>query len=293
MTSNFPEVSVVLANLNGMPHLRRAVASVAGQSFGSWEFVFVDTGSIDGSGQAVLDLAAQDDRVRAFTLPEIMNYPAAINYGIERCRGRFIARIESDDAWLPSKLERQVSFMNEPANARVGICGADAWLVDGAGRRIGLKRYPKCPTACRRAIWYRNPLCHSSVLCRRQVFQDAGLYDADKYLVEDLDLWLRISAQWEIANLDETLVEYRIWPGSLTARRLAEIARLSRKVRREAAKRREITATWPANMVHWLSYLAPAIPPNWVRWGFGTFIRLVEKIDNDSGRRNRAKTSQC
>src|SRR5687767_2099978 len=100
-----PLVSIVLANLNGARYLPEALRGILCQTFTNWELIAVDTGSTDGSPEYFETWAKKDPRVRPVLIKQLLNYPAAINLGLGLTRGAFIARVESDDVWLPTKLE--------------------------------------------------------------------------------------------------------------------------------------------------------------------------------------------
>jgi len=133
--------------------------------------------------------------------------------------------------------------LKSPIRADIGVCGSDVRLINEAGLVMALKRYPRIDAECRRAIWYRNPLCHSAVLVRRAVFDTCGGYDARFIYAEDLELWFRVARRWQLNNLPESLVDYRVWPGSLTTRKLRRLAWVSLQIRRKAA--RELGCSMP------------------------------------------------
>jgi glycosyltransferase involved in cell wall biosynthesis len=274
-----PLVSIVLANLNGAQFLGEALESVIAQSFSNWELIAIDSGSTDGSPDLLQSWAHADPRIRPLLLKELLNYPAAINEGLRMSRGAYIARLESDDIWLKHKLERQIQLLKALESSNIGVCGSDAMLMNSEGEIVGCKRFPRTHEACIAAIWYRNPLCHSAIVARREIFETVGEYDESKFLVEDLDLWFRVMRFWRFANIPEPLMQYRVWQGSLTDQKMREIARLTRKLRREAKEQHGVRFSWKAWVVYLLSYGAGIIPPQWVRHGFQWF---VDKLDHEN-----------
>src|SRR5215211_4851514 len=126
-------VSVVVPIYNRSSYVRAALDSLRAQTYVHWEAIVVDDGSTDGSGEVVRDLAAEDERICPYR-QENRGAAEARNAGVERAKGEFIAFLDSDDAWLPEKLERQLAAWRE------GVLYSDAYLVapDGTpGRRIG------------------------------------------------------------------------------------------------------------------------------------------------------------
>jgi len=276
-------VSVVLANWNGVRFLGGAIESVVRQTFGDWVLIIVDTGSTDGSRAILNGWAAADRRIRPILMPRRLNCPAALNIGLSQAHGRFVARIESDDLWLPNRLEEQIAFLDRPSQARVGVCGADVLLIDESGRALGTKRYPRSHEACLRAMWYRNPFCHSSVLVRREVFQTCGGYDEASIPCEDLALWFRVGRIWELRNLPRPLASYRVWPGSLTSRKLRSLVWRSYRLRREAVRnlgyrRPPLAALYSAS-----SLGANLLPPKLVRRLFQLLLSVLGEPDASAG----------
>jgi glycosyltransferase involved in cell wall biosynthesis len=253
-----PRVTIVLANWNGGRYLDEALASVVAQRYADWRLVCVDTASTDRSRQILENWAARDPRIEVICLPERLNYPAAINAGIRRAETEYIARIESDDVWHPAKLARQLGFLD--ANQGVGVCGTDVALIDDLGRLRGVKRFPRAHGECLRAIWYRNPFCHSSVVLRRRVLETCGSYDEQSYLVEDLDLWFRAGRRWQLRNLAEVLVGYRIWWGTLTQTRMRVIVWRSYRQRVDRAVSYGYHCPWTAR-AYGVATLAAALLP--------------------------------
>ena len=274
-----PLVSIILANLNGAAYLDDAIRSVLSQSFIDWELIAVDTGSTDGSQTILRDLASSDHRVLPTCLPNVLNYPAAINFGLRLAQGDYIARLESDDLWMPNKLQEQIKFLSQPENSGVGVVGSDALLLNSKQEIIGCKRFPRTHKACTSAIWYRNPLCHSTIICRREAIAQVGGYDESKYLVEDLDLWFRIAQSWQLANIPMVLVCYRVWEGSLTTRRMMRLARITRKLRRDASRKYGVRFSWQAWIAYYASYCAGFVPAKHIRRGFQWFVDTVGDLD--------------
>lgn len=253
----------MLANWNSARFLHDAIESVVRQTFGEWEAIIVDTGSTDGSRAILERWAATDNRIQIILIPHRLNCPAALNIGLAEAKGEFVARIESDDLWQPPRLERQVAFLDCSSRTQIGVCGTDALLINDSGRVLGTKRYPPKHQDCLKALWYRNPFCHSSVLLRRDVFTRCGGYDNTFPLVEDLELWFRAGRQWELCNLPEPLVCYRVWPGGLTSRRLRTLIWSTYRVRSRAV--RELGYTRPRlAALYSLASLGAALLPAWL-----------------------------
>jgi glycosyltransferase involved in cell wall biosynthesis len=202
-----PRVSVLLPVWNGEPFLVAAVESILRQTLSTFELIVIDDGSTDGSAAIAEEFARVDDRVRVIRRPHD-GLSAALNSGIAAARGEYIARMDADDISVPQRLEKQVAFLD----AHPACVAAGAWIevVDEAGLPLGLtthgETHGEISAALLRGI---SPLAHPTVVMRRDVLRGAGGYDARLYPSEDFDLWFRLAANGELANLGEVLLRHR------------------------------------------------------------------------------------
>jgi glycosyltransferase involved in cell wall biosynthesis len=199
--STEPLVSVVLLNQNNAPFVGEAIESVVLQTHRKWEMIIVENASTDDSWEVIQAWMKRERRIRAIRLSRAVGIPAGRNMGLDLARGAYVAPLDSDDAWLPGLLCRQVEFMERVENAEIGVCGANSILIDCEGKEIGRKEYPQTDAECRRAFWYRNPCCHCAVLVRRICFEQFGVYDESFALAEDLELWMRLGQTFRLRNL--------------------------------------------------------------------------------------------
>jgi len=132
----------------------------------------------------------------------------ALNLACARARAPLLARLDADDVCLPARLERQRAFLE--SNPAVAVVGGAIGLIDASGRRFGTARFPERPAAIARQLRVRNCLAHPAVLMRRAVFEAVGGFREAFDLAEDYDLWLRVSERWQLANLRDEVLLYRV-----------------------------------------------------------------------------------
>jgi glycosyltransferase involved in cell wall biosynthesis len=178
----------------------RALASVVGQTCAVDETVVVDDGSTDGTAAAI---RAAFPQVNVIEQPN-RGVSAARNRGIAATSGEWIAFLDSDDAWQPRKVERQLATLAAQPDAR--LCHTDEiWIRNG--RRVNPRR-----RHAKSGGWiYRNclELCvvsPSAAMVRRDAFADVGLFDEALPVCEDYDLWLRLCSREPVAYVNEPLV---------------------------------------------------------------------------------------
>ncbi|HCU69871.1 MAG TPA: glycosyl transferase [Desulfomicrobium sp.] len=192
-------VSVIIPTHNRADVLGRAVASVLAQSRPDLELIVVDDGSTDRTAEV---LAGFDDPRLTGMRQENKGVSSARNLGIAASRGRYIALLDSDDYWLPEKLERQVRFLVESG---LQICQTDEiWIRDGV--RVNPRFRHAKP-----AGWFLEKsleLClisPSCVMFSRRLWDELGPFDERLPACEDYSLWLRVGARHPVGLVPEAL----------------------------------------------------------------------------------------
>ncbi len=194
-------VSVVIPTFQRAAVLPRALESVRSQTRPAGEVIVVDDGSTDGTADLV---RRQFPEVRCLRRPN-GGVSAARNLGIEAAVGEWIALLDSDDAWRPEKLARQLAALAAAPDHLV--CHTDEiWIRDGRRVNRGARHAKTGGRIFRDCL----PLCAispSSALIHRSVLAEVGVFDEEMPACEDYDLWLRITARYPVLLVDEPLVE--------------------------------------------------------------------------------------
>lgn len=227
-----PRVSAVLPTYNRRALLLEAIGSVQNQTFGDLEILVCDDGSTDGSREAVQALAGTDARIRWIEgghsgLPGVNR-----NRGIRAARGEWIAFQDSDDLWLPGKLERQLAVLREAPEAAFIYGYAVDLRPDGARRRMTPFRVQRSGRMFQTLLLY-SLVQTPTVLVRRELLERAGLFDERMRLTvaEDYELYLRLAALAPFHFVAEDLVHCRAQPDSISADLLGGIDQVERVVR--------------------------------------------------------------
>lgn len=204
-----PTVSVIIPTWNRAATLPRAIDSVLGQTFGDFELLIVDDGSTDGTAGVVE--AMNDPRIRLLRQPHNQGVGAARNRGLHEARGEFIAFLDSDDEWLPGKLQRQLDrFAELPADVGLIYTGVETITADG--RRSA--RRPALRGDVSRRLLLRNGIHGggSNVMLRRSIAQQVGFFDEEIPAIEDYDYWLRAAQRCRVDFVPDTLIRYHAPP---------------------------------------------------------------------------------
>ncbi len=234
LSHNSPMVSVVMSVYNDEPYVAEAVRSILGQTFRNFEFIIINDGSTDQTGEILASF--HDERIRLLN-QDNRGLTFSLNRGLSLARGQFIARMDGDDISLPERFARELAFLDE--NPEIGLVGTFAYRIDIRGRRVDIYRYPTTPAAIRDNLRSDCPFCHTSVMFRRACIEKVGPYRERIGPAEDLDLWLRINEYFDAANLPEALHSFRIDPYGITVQRRLEQLRASCLARKMAGLRIE------------------------------------------------------
>lgn len=225
-------LTVVMTAFNAMNHIEAAVDSILAQTFRDFEFIVVDDGSTDGTGE-FLD-GIDDDRVVVIHQPNAGQHAAA-QRAIDLSSSRYIARMDADDVSDPQRFEKQVFFLER--DLRVGLVGSQIYRMGESGSTTLRSSFPTAHDEIyEELIHNRHAMCNPATMFRRQLFTDIGGY-WEYDIAEDWDMFLRMGEVSELANLDEPLLSYRFHTTSINGRRMLE-AQLHNEYACELARRR-------------------------------------------------------
>ena len=225
MSLRRPTVSVIIPTYNRAHLLERSIQSVLDQTYQDFELIVVDDGSTDNTEEIVARFG--DDRIRYIRRNQSSGSPAApTNTGIKAARGEYIAIQDSDDEWLPGKLEKQMQVFNN-ALARVGIVYTDMWRISEDGK----KRYwhsprimPEEGIVFRDALGYRVMYIGTQTLViKKECFDKAGLFDEKIPNFIDTELLIRMSRYYYFFHIEEPMVNYFTTARSISLNRESDI----------------------------------------------------------------------
>ena len=229
MAGERPLVSVVMPAFNAADLLPEAVESVLAQTYGNWELIIVDDASTDDTLAIAQGFASRDARVGVIALGQNSGARPGVpkNLALAQVRGELVAFLDSDDVWLPEKLERQVGMMQAAPDVVMSYVPYRL-IVDGDVQAPVLPKLGnRFEGWCFRAIYLRSVIVNSGVMVRRNALAEAGPLDEDRRVVEDNDMWLRLAMQGQIAFLDgPPLLHYRVVGGSHSSGILTPLRRM-------------------------------------------------------------------
>ncbi len=195
------EIAVIIPTYNRCDLLKRAINSVIKQTITPKEIIIVDNGSTDQTYQMVSSLFPEID----YFIEKKRGVSAARNKGILESKSKWIAFLDSDDAWKPTKLEKQMEYsvFNQD---KYRIIHTDETWYRNKNFLNQLKKHKKSGGNIFKNSLQLCCISPSSVLLKKQIFSDYGLFDEKLEVCEDYDMWIRITAKEEVGFLDSPLV---------------------------------------------------------------------------------------
>lgn len=259
-----PLISVILPVHNCEAYLGVAIESVLDQSFGDFELIALDDGSTDRSPAILDDFARQDSRIRIVS-HENRGITPTLNAGVDLACGDLIARMDGDDICLPDRFQRQVDYLAQHKD--VVALGGQVLLIDGEGRKL-----TQMPLPCTHADIdtahasgrSKALICHPAAMIRTNALRQSGSYLNSYKHAEDIDLWLRLAEIGELANLPDTVLQYRRHVETIGYTKLHSQTNAAWRAAKDAAARRGAPFYTPEPVVT----KPQSLGDTYCRWGW-------------------------
>lgn len=219
-----PKISVLMPVYNSELYLREAVDSILNQTFSDFELLIIDDASTDQSVAIIQSYT--DARIQLIVKPKNTGYTNSLNYGLTIARGKFIARMDSDDISLPTRFEKQIAYLE--AHPDVALCGTQYQII--ASEKTS--KHPITHSAILVKLLEGCFIAHPTVMINNSFLRQNNLsYDVDAEPAEDYDLWSRIVFLGKVSNLDEVLLLYRVSVNQVSSQRAAEQTKSASRVK--------------------------------------------------------------
>ena len=211
-----PRVSVIIPTYNRASMLTRAADSVLAQTFRDFELLIVDDCSADETPDVVADVVNADPRVRSFRHNRNRGIAATRNTGIANARGEYVAFLDDDDEYLPTKIEKQVKRL-DASDADVGMVYVWISHIGPTGELVGATSRTLEGYVFEEALMLRFPACiGSTAMLRKYAFDIVGRFDESILWGEDVDLFCRLSKHFTITLIPQFLTRYHVGHPSMS-----------------------------------------------------------------------------
>lgn len=213
--SDVPLVSVILPCFNGEKYIKECIESVLRQTHTNFELIIINDASTDATAHIIGNV--RDKRITYVRNEENTGIVKSLNRGVNLAKGKYIARIDADDAMHAERLEKQLEYLE--ANADVAMVGSAHFVIDQYSKMISLVQYPLTDAEIKALSFFRNPFSHPTVMIRAATLKKQK-YSTRYPFCEDYYLWFNISKKWRVANLPDCLTYYRIHDANISRKNL-------------------------------------------------------------------------
>jgi glycosyltransferase involved in cell wall biosynthesis len=238
---------------NTEKYVERSIQSVVDQIYTNWELLVIDDCSTDNTKNIIKAFLKTDTRIKPIFNNFNNGTPAkAKNKALPLVKGDYVAFLDSDDMWLRDKLMKQISFMDN--NPQYGLTYTGGYLIDESSRKINtfLPKY-KCGNVLHKML-RRYEINNQSVIIREEALQAiGGLFNEDIVIGEDYNLFMNILAKYEVCNIKECLVKYRIHSDSISKNKSIDLSDGTLKTLKELNAKYKIKKKYP--IYYFISWL--------------------------------------
>lgn len=228
MKNRTPLLSVIMPVYNGQDYLVEAIESILTQTFKDFELITVNDGSIDNTLTILRKL--KDKRVIVIDSPVNLGLAKAMNLGIKKAKGKYIAKCDADDINMPTRFALQIRFLDR--NGEYVLVGGNAEAIDQKGKKIGYIEMPESDKEIRRNLIRRNCLIHPTVMYKTDVVKRINGYrEIFNKGAEEYDLWFRLLNYGKSYNLQKKLIKRRFHDNVYTKKHHFQVETMALLVR--------------------------------------------------------------
>lgn len=213
-------VTVVMPAFNRAGYIGQAIESVVAQTCASWSLRIVDDGSTDGTA-AVVERYLADPRIH-YVKQANSGQAVARNRGARAGQGKYVCFLDSDNMWMPDKLQQQLSVME--VNPQVGVLYGEVDFIDGSGSTLRHHRMHRHSGQITRMLLIDNFVTFNTSMVRRELFELVGGFDESVRRADDYDLWLRLSAHCDFRYQPVSWAKYRVMDAQISSDKTGRFA---------------------------------------------------------------------
>ncbi len=220
-------VSIIMPAYNAEKTIRESVQSIIAQTVEDWELLVIDDGSTDDTATILSELADSDRRIHFWQNEANSGVSYTRNRAVALAKGEWIAFLDSDDLWMPEKLEKQLALADKYPD--MAICYTASSYIDDSGKPFGYV-LPAIERFSYKMLLRKNLMSCSSVMIRTSIMQ--GIQMPGDQMHEDYYVWLTVLREFGIAyGINEPLLIYRLSAHSKSGNRIKSMVMLFRSYR--------------------------------------------------------------
>ena len=196
------QISVITPIYNREKYLPECINSILSQSYENFEFILIDDKSTDGTSEIIKYYASRDSRIIVLENDKNIGATASFNRGLAISKGKYVARMDSDDISFPTRFQKQIYIFQLWSN--LDVLGTGAILIDRDGNTIGKKQFPSTNQEIKEILNSGVPVFDPSVMIKSNVLKESGGFDERLAPADDYHLWLTLFKKKKIiANIQK------------------------------------------------------------------------------------------
>jgi glycosyltransferase involved in cell wall biosynthesis len=201
-----PKVTVLMSVYNGEKYLQEAIDSILGQTFKDFEFLIINDGSTDNTAE-ILE-SYNNPRIKIINNEKNIGLTKSLNKGLKLARGEYIARQDADDISLSTRFKEELKFFEK--NSNVALVGTDYFLINEKDEIIHTVNCFIENSKLKEKLLEGNQFGHGSIMFKKECVEKVGMYREEFKFAQDFDFTLRISEEFDVANIPKSLYKWRI-----------------------------------------------------------------------------------
>ncbi len=272
-------VTVVMPAYNASKTIEESIHSVLSQSYKNWQLIIIDDGSKDNTYAIALEFSKMNKRIEVY-MQNNNGVASARNAAIIKAEGQLIAFLDSDDIWLPNKLERQVKIFQEDHDKKIGLCYTD---IECFTLDVDDKYNCDQKTIISIEDDYLRLLTHDyiatlTVMIREEALEKVGVFDNDLFGTEDWDLWIRISKYFDLYRIEEKLAYYREHEFGISKNKEKHLREKFKVIEKHILKSNQKIPEFVKNEALWIFFRSKAIHLYFQKKYINSAINMTKSI---------------
>lgn len=214
--------------------LSEAIESIINQTYQNFEFIIISDDTLERTKEILNYYQNVDKRIRVY-YQQREGLISSLNRGIHLAKGKYIARMDSDDISHPERLKKQIEFLDRHPD--IGVCGTLMDNINADGIFVGKTTTPLSHNLIEWNLFFGCSMSHPTIMMRKEVIENYGYYNIEGEFAEDYELWTRLILQTKFANLSESLLKLRLHGNNVSVINIQRAWKTNSKTRYSFLKR--------------------------------------------------------
>lgn len=208
----YQKVSVLMTCYNAAKYIKFSIKSILSQTYKNWELIIIDDFSKDDSVKIIKQF--KNKKIKLFTLKKHIGRTNALNYGLKKIKGQFIAILDADDVSLKDRLKTQIMFIKK--NSDIKLVGTWFELINKKGEILKIVKSSTNLKTIKKKMQYKNIIGHSTIMFRKEILQKIKNYPKNFIYMQDYAFILKVLKEYKVGVIPKVLVKARVIKSSMT-----------------------------------------------------------------------------